>query len=77
MKMSMNIFKKGTSILIFLRGTSAPAVQSHYVNLYTVPSPTLETQNKVNVFKFNFSYLYHHPASGLVFALVSIKYRPS
>ena len=52
-KMHMNIFKKGTLILIFLHDTSVPMVQSNYLNLHTVPSPSLEKQNKVNDCKFN------------------------
>lgn len=74
-KIVMNIFKKGTLILIFLHDTSAPMVQSNYLNLHTVPSPSGEKkQNKVNDCKFNFSYLYHHPVTGLVHALQMIKY---
>jgi len=73
-KMSMNSFKKGTLILIFLCDTSVPVVQSNYLNLHTVPSPSLQKQNKVNDCKFNFSYLYHRPVTGLAHALVSIKH---
>ena len=72
-KMPMNSFKKGTLILIFLHDTSVPMVQSNYLNLHTVPSPSLQKQNKVNDCKFNFSFLYHHPVIGFAHALVSIK----
>ena len=46
LKMPMNIFKKGTLILIFLHDTSVPVVQRNYLKLHTVPSLSLE-RNKI------------------------------